>query len=84
MEGMAAGRPVAASQGGSLPEVGGDVAIYFDPRDSDSMLDALQEVVNIPASSPRLAKGRTLAASRTWERVAQEYAQYMQEVNALS
>ena len=42
LESMACGTPVACSQTASLPEVGGDAAVYFDPTDTDSTASALQ------------------------------------------
>jgi glycosyltransferase involved in cell wall biosynthesis len=42
LESMACGTPVACSQTASLPEVGGEAAVYFDPTDTDSIASALQ------------------------------------------
>lgn len=81
IEGLAAGRPVASSTGGSLPEVGGDVALYFDPRDPSSMLEAIGMAVDTPAGDPRLDRGRRLAASRTWAHVARDFTDFIQEIS---
>lgn len=45
LESMACGTPVACSQTASLPEVGGDAAVYFDPSDTDSIAVAMQGVL---------------------------------------
>ena len=45
LEAFACGAPVAASDATSLPEVAGDAAVYFDPADKDSMLNAIRGVV---------------------------------------
>ena len=45
LESMACGTPVACSNGASLPEVGGHAAEYFDPKDQDSICDALEKVL---------------------------------------
>jgi glycosyltransferase involved in cell wall biosynthesis len=37
LEAMACGTPVAAARAGSLPEVGGDAALYFDPLRVEEM-----------------------------------------------
>jgi glycosyltransferase involved in cell wall biosynthesis len=45
LEAMQTGCPVAASDCSSLPEVGGDAAVYFAPTDVDSMRSALESVL---------------------------------------
>jgi glycosyltransferase involved in cell wall biosynthesis len=42
---MASGCPVVASRVASLPEVGGDAAVYVEPRDVDAIRRALHDVV---------------------------------------
>ena len=44
LEAMACGSPVCASNASSLPEVGGDAAQYFDPRDMAGMTAVLAKV----------------------------------------
>jgi|SRR5579872_1006966 len=46
LEAMASGTPVASSNAGSLPEVGGSAPIYFDPKDIEAMAAALSRVLN--------------------------------------
>lgn len=38
--------PVLLSIGGSLPEIGGDAALYFDPTNSDSLENAANKLIN--------------------------------------
>jgi glycosyltransferase involved in cell wall biosynthesis len=45
LEAMATGTPVIAAHATSLPEVGGDAAIYFDPRNTDDMAETLESVL---------------------------------------
>jgi glycosyltransferase involved in cell wall biosynthesis len=45
LEAMAHGVPVVCSQGGALPEVCGDAALYFDPLDVAAMADAIHRVL---------------------------------------
>lgn len=45
LEAMACGKPVVSSNSASLPELGGDVPLYFDPSDDDAMLAALEQVL---------------------------------------
>jgi glycosyltransferase involved in cell wall biosynthesis len=53
VEAMAAGVPVAAARAGSLPEVCGDAALYFDPLSVDDIAAKLVEI----ASNPETCKG---------------------------
>jgi glycosyltransferase involved in cell wall biosynthesis len=46
LEAMASGTPVASSNAGSLPEVGGPAPVYFDPKDIEGMASALTQVLN--------------------------------------
>ena len=43
LEAFACGTPVACSNTSSLPEVGGTVAKYFDPKDPESIAQALEK-----------------------------------------
>jgi glycosyltransferase involved in cell wall biosynthesis len=72
-EAMACGTPVLTSRSSSMPEVGGDAAIYFDPRDEASLLSALERCETDPNAMQVLAKsGVKQAAKFTWERCAEE------------
>ena len=44
LEAMALGTPIACSNVTSLPEVGGDVPIYFDPKDAGSIADSITRI----------------------------------------
>jgi len=45
LEAYSSGCPVVLSNRSSLPEVGGDAALYFDPEDDDSIADAVERVL---------------------------------------
>lgn len=45
LEGFNSGIPVITSAGGVFPETGGDAAMYVDPYSTDSMIDALRNVL---------------------------------------
>ena len=71
LEAMHAGLPVVASTGGSLPEVGGDAAIYVDPLEPQAMAEALEQVLTDTARAADLvAKGKQQARRFTWEQAA--------------
>lgn len=59
VEAMAVGTPILCSDVTSLPEVGGDAALYFDPRRPDDMAAAMCRLVDEPGLAGELtAKGR--------------------------
>ncbi len=66
------GCPVCLSNASCFPEVAGDAAIYFNPHDAQSMLDALQLVVESPALRDELRlKGLQRAKEFTLDRMVQ-------------
>jgi len=46
LEGMASGVPVVVANSSSMPEVGGDVAIYFSPGDATDLARAMLSVLS--------------------------------------
>jgi len=46
LESFACGCPALLSSGGSLPEVGGEAALYFDPRNAESLRKSAHELIN--------------------------------------
>ncbi len=72
-EAMACGAPVVSSNASSLPEVAGDAALYFDPRDVDAMTDAMLRALADDALRADLrAKGFAQAKKFSWEKAAGE------------
>ena len=62
LEAMASGCPVVAAKETSLPEVAGDAALYFDPRDVDQVGEAIRQVWNNEKEGASLSQlGRTRA-----------------------
>jgi glycosyltransferase involved in cell wall biosynthesis len=75
-EAMACGAPVVSSNASSLPEVAGDAALYFDPRDVDAMTDALRRALADDALRADLrARGFAQAKKFSWEKAAAELQQ---------
>lgn len=76
LEAMAHGCPVVASTAASIPEVCGNAAIYFDPKDAKSFLAALDKVMStehIRVELQELARQRS--QWWTWRRTAQSLLQ---------
>jgi glycosyltransferase involved in cell wall biosynthesis len=63
VEAMAAGVPVAVARAGSLPEVCGDAALYFDPLTVDDIAAKLVEIASSPETWREL-RDRGLARSK--------------------
>lgn len=71
LEAMARGVAVASSRGGSLPEVLGDAAAYFDPLDEQKMADAMIELLRNDELRHALAEcGRARSALYSWQTTA--------------
>jgi glycosyltransferase involved in cell wall biosynthesis len=71
LEAAACGCPVAASRGGSIEEVAGEAAVYFDPRDVRDMAAVIDRVVTDESLRASLRDaGRLRAARFPWEATA--------------
>ncbi|HWQ12465.1 MAG TPA: glycosyltransferase family 1 protein [Roseiflexaceae bacterium] len=73
LEALASGTLVATSNTASMPEVGGDVAFYFDPYSCESIAATLRQVVSLSSSErvQRIARGQEHARQFTWQRCQQ-------------
>lgn len=71
LEAMSNGAPVVCSNASSLPEVAGDSAIYFDPRDVNDIARALGFVLANPDAARRMREsGQTRSLGFSWDRTA--------------
>lgn len=68
LEAMAHGVPTVAARSSSLPEIGGDATLFFEPRDVDTLVEHLTRVLNDRALREQLiARGREQAAKFRWD-----------------
>jgi glycosyltransferase involved in cell wall biosynthesis len=73
LEAQACGTPVLTSAVSSLPEAGGDAALYVDPLDVDSIADGIARLIEDESLRERLrAAGLRRAREWTWERTARQ------------
>ena len=73
LEAMAAGAPVIAARSSSLPEIGGDAALYFEPNDVAALHKALHRVLTDEVlRGDLIARGRAQAAKFTWPEAAEK------------
>jgi len=80
LEAMASGTPVAVSTAGSLPEVCGDAAIYFDPTSVDEIAEAILAVLERPGHLAE--RGLARAAGFTWDATARRHDEVYRVVAA--
>ncbi len=74
LEAMACGTPVVASRASSLPEIGGDAALYAPPDDVDAWTAALRRVVEDTALRETLRAAGLVQTKRfSWERSAERH-----------
>jgi glycosyltransferase involved in cell wall biosynthesis len=71
LEAMACGTPVLASRAGSLPEIGGNAALYAPPDDVQAWTDALQAIAGDAGLRERLRlAGLERATHFSWDESA--------------
>lgn len=73
LEAFTCGVPVVSSKLGSLTEVGGDAALYFDPHNTSDMADKIMAVLNDEQIRRDLVeKGQKRYLKFSWEKLAEE------------
>jgi glycosyltransferase involved in cell wall biosynthesis len=76
LEAMACGAPVAAARRASLPEVGGEVPLWFDPEDHEDFARALVE--GLEHSPDRRGRGVERARLFRWDDAALSILQILE------
>lgn len=85
LEAMKYGCPVATSDISSLPEAGGDAAIYFDPKSVVDMVEKIDKVLNSDSLRQKMIKqGYEQVKKFSWEKAAREVLQVFEEVGVKS
>ncbi|OGR47159.1 MAG: hypothetical protein A2021_01525 [Elusimicrobia bacterium GWF2_52_66] len=73
LEAFACGCPVVLANTGSLPEVGGDAALYFDPVDDNSIRETvLRLVTGVSLREELKRKGRERLKQFSWDLTAEK------------
>lgn len=73
LQAFACGTPVISSNRGSLVEVGGEAAVYFDPTNLQQFTSIVEELINDRLLQRKLSRlGFKQNAKFSWKRVAKE------------
>ena len=80
LEAMACGCPVAASNAASLPEVVGDAAVLFDPRDAEAIAAGIEEA--LARRDELRALGIARAAQFSWDESARRTVEVYREATS--
>lgn len=67
LEAMYAETPVIASQTTSMPEVGGDAALYIDPHNVDNIAQAILRMKDKALQQEYITKGRIQRTKYSWD-----------------
>jgi glycosyltransferase involved in cell wall biosynthesis len=80
LQAMGCGVPVAAADSSSIPEVTGEAALLFDPRDVFSMAEAIEKILaDDDARADLRSKGYERVKSYSWEKCARETLALIEE-----
>ena len=80
LEAFNCGCPVAASNTSSLPEVGGEAVVYFDPESIDSIRDIVGELLaSTEQRKDLVGKGFSRASEFSWSGTAEKIIQVYQK-----
>lgn len=83
VEAMKHGTPVITSNVSSMPEAGGDAAVYVDPEDVNDLAKKIVKVVSDKDLRKELSeKGKKQAAKFNWEKTAKETLKVLVDVAA--
>ena len=80
LEAFASGTPIVAAGNSSLREVGGDAPLYFDAKDPDQLYEKILQVLEDGAlRNSMVEKGKQRAKYFSWEKCAQETADFIKD-----
>jgi len=80
LEAMAWGCPVVAARASSLPEVGGEAALYFEPGNPEDLAAQLERLDSAGTRQALIAAGRAREALFTWDAAVEKTLAVYQSV----
>jgi glycosyltransferase involved in cell wall biosynthesis len=79
-EAMAHGVPAIAARSSSLPEIGGDAALYFDPHDARELARQIERVLGDAAlRADLIARGHRRASELRWDEAASRTVEVLRQ-----
>lgn len=83
LEAMKEGCPVLLSNVSSLPEAGGDAALYFDPENAQDIANKIDKVISDQKLRNDMSKKSVSRAKKfSWEKTAKETLKVLEELGA--
>ncbi len=83
LEAMASGVPSIAARSSSLPEVGADAALYFDPSNARELEGAIEQLLKDRGLCEELiARGKRRGAEFRWDVTAEQTLTVMRKVSS--
>lgn len=81
LEAMACGCPLVAARIPSSTELASGVAVFFEPAEPDSLVEALEAAVTEGRASPRVAEGLARSARYSWDETARSTLEIYRKVS---
>jgi len=80
LEALASGVPCVLSNNSSIPEVGGDAALYFKSDDLGDLISKIKQVISDSALASELSKkGKERARDFSWEKCAEKTLEFLKK-----
>lgn len=79
VEALSVGAPVLCSMAGALPEIGGDVVEYFDPRSPAEFATALRRTATVGWAPDAVRRRKKYARQFSWEQTAEGFVKAVRE-----
>jgi len=80
LEAMACGVPVITANISAMPEICGNAALYFDPTDLDTLVEAIEQLLDDESlRQDMIRRGQLRARCFSWEATAREMAAIFEE-----
>ncbi|CAN5202113.1 glycosyltransferase family 1 protein [soil metagenome] len=81
LEAMKMNCPVITSNVSSMPEAGGDAALYVDPKDVNDITEKLDQVVSNPQlRKDMIEKGKKQIQKFSWKKTAEETLSVLEQI----
>ncbi|HPK10109.1 MAG TPA: glycosyltransferase family 1 protein [Saprospiraceae bacterium] len=79
LEAFSVGCPVICSKSSSMPEVGGEAAFYFDPNQTEELVDRMLEMANFDKKSRDIIVQKSLhqASQFSWKKHVDDLIKYL-------